>query len=118
VPLVEGAGDEPSRIRRARARSSAPSHFAITIVATALPMRFVIARASDMKRSTPRSSVNPATGIAGNAASVAASVTNPLPVTAAAPFDVRSSTARIPSSCPIVRCTSLACATKIAAIVM
>src|SRR5690242_18433773 len=87
-----GGGALPSKIARARARSSAPSHFATTIVATALPIRLVIARASDMKRSTPSSSVSPATGIVGNAASVAASVTNPLPVTAAAPLDVKSST--------------------------
>ena len=98
--------------------SSAPSHRAITIVATALPIRLVIARASDMKRSTPSSSARPASGMLGNADSVAASVMNPLPVTAAAPFDVSS---RMPSSdsCWLNdRCTPLACATNSAAIVM
>ena len=82
---TSGAGC-PSRMRRARSRSSAPSHRAITIVATALPIRFVIARASDMNRSTPSSSVSPATGIAGNAAVLPPAWTNPLPVTAARPW--------------------------------
>ena len=89
------SGTPWARIRRTRGMSSAPSHRAITIVATALPMRLVIARASDMKRSTPSSSARPASGMLGNADSVAASVMNPLPVTAAAPFEVSS---RMPSS--------------------
>jgi glycosidase len=38
------------------------SHFATTIAATPLPMKLVMARASDMKRSTPRISAMPATG--------------------------------------------------------
>ena len=88
------------------------------MVATALPIRFVIARASDMNRSTPTSSVRPAIGIIGNAVSVAASVMKPLPVTAAAPFEVSMRMASMPSSCPSERCTPLACATKIAAIVI
>ena len=98
--------------------SIAPSHRATTSVATALPIRLVIARASDMKRSTPTSSVSPATGIVGNTASVAASVTKPLPVTAAAPFDVSSRTPSRPSCCCSDSSTPLACATNIAAIVM
>ena len=64
----------PSRMARARWRSSAPSHRATTIVATALPIRFVIARASDMKRSTPSSNVMAATGTEFSDARVAAKV--------------------------------------------
>jgi hypothetical protein len=76
-------------------RSDAP-FFAMAIVATALPIRLVIALASDMNRSTPRSSVRPAIGTAGNAESVAASVMKPPPVTAAAPFEVSMRSASIP----------------------
>ena len=90
----------PSRMRRARGRSSAPSQRATTIVATPLPIRLVMARASDMKRSTPMSSVRPATGSVVVAASVAASVMKPPPVTAAAPFEVSM---RTPSSVRYLR---------------
>ena len=54
----------------------------------------------------------------GNADSVAASVMNPLPVTPAAPFDVNSRIASSESCWPNDRWTPVACATKIAAIVM
>ena len=76
------------------------SQRAMTTVATALPIRLVMARASDMNRSTPTSSASPATGIAGIAVSVAASVMNPPPVTAAAPFDVSDQHASIDSVSP------------------
>ena len=66
--------------------SSSPSQRDTTIVATPLPMKFVIARASDMKRSMPRISARPATGTDGTTASVAASVMNPAPVTPDAPL--------------------------------
>ena len=89
----------------------------MTMVATALPARLVSARASDMKRSTPISNASPATGSECVAAKVAANVTNPPPVTAAAPFDVSSSTPRMPSCCANVRGVSVACAMKTAAIV-
>src|SRR3990167_2093399 len=49
-------------------------------------------------------------------AGAAASVTNPPPVTAAAPFEVSRSTASTPSCCPSVRSVLVACATKMAAI--
>jgi len=79
---------------------------------------FVMARTSDMNRSTPTSSASAAGGMAGIAASVAASVTKPLPVTPAAPFDVSIRIARIDNCSRADRCTPLACATKTAAIVM
>ena len=60
-------------------RSGAPSHRAMTTVATPLPTRFVSARASDRNRSTPSWSARPATGNARNADRVAASVTKPAP---------------------------------------
>ena len=61
--------------RLAWALSNCPSHRATTIVATALPMRLVMARADDKnRRSAPRSSASPNTGIAGTAARVAANV--------------------------------------------
>ncbi len=63
------------------------------MVATALPMRFVSARAMFMKRSMPSSSTNPATGILSSEDSVAASATNPAPATPPEPFDVSSRTA-------------------------
>ena len=93
------------------------SHFATTSVATVLPMKFVIARASDINRSTPKISAMPATGIFPIAPSVAANVMNPLPVTPAAPFEVRSNTPSNTSCSPSVSGVSVACATNSAAIV-
>ena len=61
------------------------SHFATTIVATELPIRLVMTRASLMKRSMPRISASAATGIVPTMGRTAASVMNPLPVT---PFEV------------------------------
>ena len=61
--------------------SKLPSLFAITIVATPFPIRFTIARASDMNRSTPRTSASPSTGTAWVAASVLARTMKPDPVT-------------------------------------
>src|SRR5882757_10383043 len=52
----------PDRARFIVATSNAPSHLATMIVATPLPMRFVSARASDMKRSTPNTKDSPASG--------------------------------------------------------
>ena len=76
--------------------SSCPSHFATTIVATALPNRFVMARASLINRSIGNTSTIASTGILPDSVpSVAASVIKPPPVTAAAPFDVSSNTPRI-----------------------
>ena len=97
---------------------SAPSHLATTTAASPFPIRFVIARASDMKRSIPMSSASPAMGKAGNAASVAASVTNPLPVTPAAPLEVSNSKAIRPNCCPIDMGVLVAWAMKMAAIAM
>jgi hypothetical protein len=86
-------------------------------VPTALPIVLVMARASDMKRSTPRSSTMPATGILPIDASVAASVMKPEPVTPAAPFEVSSRTPSSRSWSPIDRSTPVAWAMNTAAIV-
>ena len=86
-------------------------------MATPLPIRLVMARASAMKRSMPRMSDSPATGMTLTEASVAASVTNPPPATAAAPFDVSNSTPRIVNSSVQESVMLHACAMKIAAIV-
>ena len=63
-----GSGSAPASTARARGRSSALSQRAIATVATALPIRLVIARTSDMNRSTPTSSASAAGGMAGIAA--------------------------------------------------
>jgi hypothetical protein len=87
---------------------NSPSVLEMTTVATPFPMRFVMARASDMNRSTPRISAIPSTGMEGKTASVAASVTNPDPVTPAAPFDVNINTASRVICCQILRSTPYA----------
>ena len=66
--------------------SSAPTHLAIAMVPTPLPMVLVIARASDMKRSTPNSNTMPATGMVPRDDSVAARMMKP--VTPAEPLEV------------------------------
>src|SRR5205085_33307 len=72
APGVDAA---PPALKAARssAGSTAPSQRATTMVATALPTKLVRLRHSLMKRSTPRISAMPATGIAGTTESVAAS---------------------------------------------
>ena len=80
-------------------------------------MRFVIARASDMKRSTPKMMTMLATGTLPVVASVAANVMNPAPVTPAAPLEVSSSTPRMPSCSPSVSTVPVACARKRTAMV-
>ena len=92
------------------------SLFAMTTVATALPMRFVIARASLMKRSTPSSSATPSTGTTFIAESVLASTMKPEPVTPAAPLDVIMRIASTLSCCPTDRSMWYACAMKSTAI--
>ncbi|MNR22139.1 hypothetical protein D3C85_1390790 [compost metagenome] len=57
-----------------------------------MPMVLVMARASDMKRSTPSSRTMPATGMLSMVARVAARVMKPEPVTPAEPLEVSSST--------------------------
>ncbi len=72
------------------------SHQATNTVATALPNRLVSARPRLMKRSIASTSTMPVTGtLPFSVASVAASVMNPPPVTAAAPFEVNNNTARM-----------------------
>ena len=70
------------------------------------------ARASLMKRSTPRSSAIPSTGTTRIAESVLARTMNPEPVTPAAPFDVTISTASTLSCWPSVSSTPNAWAMK------
>jgi len=60
----------------------------MTTVATPLPIRFVIARHSLMKRSMPTSRASDSIGTLGTAVRVAASVTKPAPVTPLAPLEV------------------------------
>ena len=88
---------------------------ATTNVATALPMKLVSARASDMNRSMPRMSASPATGTCPTADSVAASTMNPLPVTPAAPLEVNSNTASNVSWWVRSSGVFVACAMKMAA---
>jgi hypothetical protein len=73
------AGARPARIWHMRGLSSWPSHHATTMAATAAPMKFVNARASDMKRSMPRISAMLAIGMWFTDPSVAASTMKPLP---------------------------------------
>ena len=70
------------------------------MVATPLPIKLVIARASDINLSTPKSKARPSTGITFIAVKVDAKTIKPLPVTPAAPFDV---TIRIPMIVKICR---------------
>ncbi|MCY1441919.1 hypothetical protein D9M71_582590 [compost metagenome] len=66
---------------------------AMAMVPTPLPMVLVIARASDMKRSTPSRSTMPATGMVPKEDKVAARMMNPEPVTPAEPLEVNINTA-------------------------
>src|SRR5262249_26662746 len=83
--------------------SSSPSHRLMTTVATPLPTRLVRARHSLMNLSMPSKIARDWMGTSGTIASVAASVTNPAPVTPEAPFEVTIAIARMPSRCPNVR---------------
>lgn len=62
-------------------------HVPISSVATALPVKFVSARASDMKRSMPTMTPTPSTRSGRYVCSPPASVARPAPVTPAAPFE-------------------------------
>src|SRR6185436_12257030 len=83
----------PAKAARSCAGSTAPSQRAMTIVATALPMKLVRLRHSLMNRSTPRIRAMPATGTDGTTDRVAARTMKPEPVTPAAPLDDRIATA-------------------------
>ncbi len=100
------------------ASSTSPSQRATTMQATALPMKFVSARHSDMNRSMPRMSAMPTTGTEGTTASVAASVMKPEPVTPAAPFEESIATRRSSACSPSDSGVSVAWAMNSAAIVM
>ena len=100
-----------------RFMSRSPVQRATTTVATPLPIRLVSARASDMKRSMPRISANPATGTPPTAERVAASTMKPLPVMPAAPLEVSSRTPSSVSCCVSVIGVLVACAMNTAAMV-
>src|SRR5471032_3410279 len=90
----------PFNTRAMRPSSSSTSHLTTTMVATPLPPTFVRARISDMYRSTPNSRVSPARGTVPTACSVADSVMNPPPVTAAAPLELSIRIRSRKASCP------------------
>ncbi len=64
-----------------------------------IPMKLVIERASDIKRSTPSRIDNPATGMTCRTSKVEARTTKPAPVTPAAPFEVTINTPTTVSNC-------------------
>ena len=74
----------PSSTRARRVPSSALSHLAMAMVATALPTRLVGVSACDIRRWIPSTSATLATGIVPVAARVAASTTKAAPATPAA----------------------------------
>ena len=71
-----------------------------------------------MNLSIPTRIANDWMGMSGTIASVAASVTNPAPVTPEAPLDVIMAISSSPSSWPSVRCVLVACARNRLASVM
>ncbi len=71
-----------------------------------------------IKRSMPRISAIPATGIVGITLRVPTSAMNDAPCTPLAPFDVRMATENSVICCSQVRCVCVACATNSAAMVM
>src|SRR6266852_1357612 len=94
------------------------SQRATTIVATALPIMLTMARNMLKKRSIPKITAMPATGMVGTTISVLTSAMNAAPCTPLAPFDVSTATAKMVSCCVSVRCVLVAWATKSAASVM
>ncbi len=82
----------PSRTAVMRAESSSPSLREMTMVATPLPITLDQARASLMKRSMPRISAIPATGMVGTTDSVPTSAMKEAPVTPLAPLEVSMAT--------------------------
>ena len=81
-------------------------------------MKLVSARHSLMKRSMPRISAIPASGIEGTIDSVAASVMKPAPVTPAAPLELIIATSSSEICSPSESSTPVACAMNSAASVM
>ena len=93
-------------------RSTAPSHDAITIVASALPRMLTATKAEDIKRCTPRMIPTAATGTVPVAARVDTSTTIAEPETPAPPLDVTSKMPNRPSCCPRERSRPTACTIK------
>lgn len=80
-------GSRPSSTSDARSLSNSLVQVPIRTVATALPAKFVSARASLMKRSMPTIRPTPSTSSGRCDWSPPASVASPAPVTPAAPFE-------------------------------
>src|SRR5713226_8431463 len=107
-----------AKLRCTVSPSISSSQRATTIVATALPIMLTMARNMLKKRSIPKITAMPATGMVGTTISVPTSAMNAAPCTPLAPFDVRTATAKMVSCCVSVRCVLVAWATKSAASVM
>ncbi len=84
---VSSNGTRPASTSEARALSISLVQVPIRMVATALPAKFVRARASLMKRSMPTIRPTPSTSSGRCDWRPPASVARPAPVTPAAPFD-------------------------------
>ena len=93
------------------------SHFDTATVATPLPMKLVNARTSLMKRSIPKISAIPATGMSGTTIKVPAS-DKARTGHAGRAFEVNIATAKIVSCCHRVRSIFKACAMNNTAKVM
>ncbi len=85
--LSSSKGLDPFSAARAWSRSSSFVHRPMSRVATALPVKFVSARASDKNLSMPTMTPMPSSGSGRCAWRPAASVASPAPVTPAAPFE-------------------------------
>ena len=87
------------------------------MVATALPIKLVMARPSLINLSMPNIKAIAATGICPTAGKVAASTIKPLPVTPAAPLEVSNKTRSRVICCDISILVLVACAKNTAAMV-
>ena len=68
-----------------------------------LPMKLVIALASDINLSTPNNKASPSTGIMLVAVKVDDNTIKPLPVTPAAPFEVTINMAMMVNICSMLK---------------
>lgn len=89
------------------------SQWAMTTVATQLPMRLVQARIIPINQSTDSKSTKPIAGKLGMTESVAARITKADPGIPCAPLEVMSETSKIANKSCIERSILQACAIKI-----